>query len=523
MNAPILAYPCPAPRADSPPLGQESRSLAARTARGIDPAMPDSVRKTLVKVPMRIVAGPYSDLAVVLHAKTAHLSRNEQRGSVADLTTIAVYLGLTNRRTVDPRTGNELLKAPSALYAAQKELTAAKEMTVERRTLPGGTGTSAVRRVSGLGRDEAFAFAPVALLGAVSPRHVRAYLVCSYAYATRTPMTAEELSGHLRHHSGKTAGEPISERSARMLVDDLERWGWLDVDRRAGRQGRNQITPRRSPLGSVTSPENGRTSGAEPTETSGPEPARTSLANEELQPEADVQEIARDLVSGSARRASSVVARGPVDNPAAGAFGQAVAAPEAASPEPRGDWPTTISATAYRVLRILPLEFTPGQCALAAKAVERAVSEVGDVERILNRVHRHLADERQALREPYGWLISRGLRNDPCPEPACEEGQLWPTGESCRICLERWTDRRGTPLNFRYSKPVFEVTWTCVDCERPGLGERPADDVCAGCHAEAGIAFASLFAQHNEVDGESHTEWNARRAAEVRAGIRQPA
>ncbi|MFB7353440.1 hypothetical protein [Streptomyces gardneri] len=485
--------------------------------------MPDSVRTTLVKVPMRIIAGPYSDLAVVLHAKTAHLSRNEQRGSVADLTTIAVYLGLTNRLAVDPRTGNELLKAPSALYAAQKELTSAKEMTVERRTLPGGTGTSAVRRVSGLGLDEAFAFAPVALLGAVSPRHVRAYLVCAYAYATRTPMTAEELSGHLRHHSGKNAGEPISERSARMIVDDLERWGWLDMDRRAGRQGRNLITPRRSPLGPVTCPENGRTSGAELEETSGPEPARTSLANEELQPEADVQEIARDLVGGSARRASSVVARGPVENPAAGTFDQAVASPGAASPEPRGDSPTAISATAHRVLRLLPLEFTPGQCALAAKAIERSVSEVGDVERILNRVHRHLANEGQAVREPYGWLITRGLRNDPCPAPACEEGQLWPTGENCRICIERWADRRSTPVIFRNSKPVFEVTWNCVDCERPGHGERPADDVCSRCHAEAGIAFASLFAHSSEIHDEAHEEWNARRAAEARAEIRRPA
>uniref|UniRef100_A0AAU2JKV7 Helix-turn-helix domain-containing protein n=1 Tax=Streptomyces sp. NBC_00049 TaxID=2903617 RepID=A0AAU2JKV7_9ACTN len=229
-----------------------------------------------------------------------------------------------------------------------------------------------------------------------------------------------------------------------------------------------------------------------------------------------LSEQAREVSCGSARRALPVVAReAPLDNPPVVEAAPVVAAPAAASPEPQESTPrtrtSTISTTAWRVMRRLPLKLSSGQYGLAAKAIERAVAEVGgDVERITNRVHRNLAGE--DVRAPYGWLITRGLRNDPCPAPDCERGFVWGSGEPCRICEERFADRRGTPLIFRdRATAIYEVTWTCTQCERPGPGEVPADGVCDRCCPGA-VAPSHYFPA--DVQG---------RTVAVRAGFRHKA
>ncbi|MCJ0868061.1 hypothetical protein [Streptomyces sp. AP-93] len=222
---------------------------------------------------------------------------------------------------------------------------------------------------------------------------------------------------------------------------------------------------------------------------------------------------AGEVDGGSARRALQVVARGPVENPATETFSQAVAEVDTASPEAPKKSPTTISATAYRVLRLLPLELSPGQYGLAAKAIEQAVAQVGgDVERITDRVHRNLAGPQ--VTDPYGWIISRGLRNSPCPETACEDGRTWPTGADCPICRERYADRRGTPLVFRdRATAIYEVTWICTKCERPGPGEPPADAICRVCCPDVARVGPSPYLAE---DVRGH-------AAAVRSGIRHKA
>ncbi|WP_078980118.1 hypothetical protein [Embleya scabrispora] len=208
--------------------------------------MPDSVRRASVKVPLRVVTGEaYSDLAFVFAAKVGHLAAGpNQPGCIADLTTIARYLGLTVRSVTQPD-GRIALKAPSSLYAAQKQLTAGEELTVVRRTKPSGTGTSAVRRLRTPEKGEPWVMVPVALLGAVPHRHARAYAVISYARARGHHLTYAELADVLRHQSGRRIGEPVSVRAARGVVSDLERWGWVEVGRREGWQGRNMMVPLR--------------------------------------------------------------------------------------------------------------------------------------------------------------------------------------------------------------------------------------------------------------------------------------
>ncbi|WP_424642580.1 hypothetical protein [Embleya sp. AB8] len=208
--------------------------------------MPDSVRRASVKVPLRVVTGEaYSDLAFVFAAKVGHLAAGpNQPGCIADLTTIARYLGLTVRSVTQPD-GKVALKAPSSLYAAQKQLTAGEELTVVRRTKPSGTGTSAVRRLRTPEKGEPWVMVPVALLGAVPHRHARAYAVICYARARGHHLTYAELAEVLRHQSGRRIGEPVSVRAARGVVSDLERWGWVEVGRREGWQGRNMLVPLR--------------------------------------------------------------------------------------------------------------------------------------------------------------------------------------------------------------------------------------------------------------------------------------
>jgi hypothetical protein len=208
--------------------------------------MPESVRRASVKVPLAVVTGEaYNDLAFVFAAKVGHLAAGPgQPGCIADLTTIARYLGLTVRSVPQPD-GRVALKAPSSLYAAQKQLTAGEELTVVRRTKRSGTGTSAVRRLRPLYKGEPWVMVPVALLGAVPHRHARAYAVICYARARGHHLTYTELAQVLRHQSGRRMGESVSVRAARGVVSDLERWGWVEVGRREGWQGRNMMIPLR--------------------------------------------------------------------------------------------------------------------------------------------------------------------------------------------------------------------------------------------------------------------------------------
>ncbi|MFI8928267.1 hypothetical protein ACIG3E_11405 [Streptomyces sp. NPDC053474] len=331
-----------------------------------------------------------------------------------------------------------------------------------------------------------------------------------YAYASYCTDTGTEFrNAQAGQHCGITGKDTV-----RLIVRGLVADGWLtQTQEGGGRLGaRYDVHPAPVPLPDPAAP-------PAPEVATDPRPDPTAQNTTLGTP---LSEQAREVPCGSARRASSVVARGPVENPAAETFPLAATEREAASPEPPNS-PTglTISGAAHRVLRLLPIAeaLSPWQRWKSGEAIDRAVSEVGsDVERITARISRHLAEERRVA-DPFGWITRRGLRNSPCPEAACEDGMIWPTGETCRICVERWADRRGTPVAFRPSTPVFKITWACVDCERPRQGERPADGVCRDCHAEASRAFASFFDGHDGLDTTAHQERNARRASEVRAAI----
>ncbi|WP_405832483.1 hypothetical protein [Streptomyces sp. NBC_00105] len=302
-----------------------------------------------------------------------------------------------------------------------------------------------------------------------------------YAYASFCTDTRTEFRNA---QAGEKCGI-TGKDTVRLILRGLEAEGWITKTQDGGgRHGaRYEVHPAPHPdPATPTAP--GTATGPHPD----PAAQNTSLGT-------PLSEQARQVICGSGLGALQVVARDPVENPIAETFPQAVASVDTASPEAPKKSPTTISATAYRVLRLLRLDFTVGQYALASKAIEQAVAEVrGDVERITHRVHGHLAEERQAVRDPHGWLISRGLRNDPCPAAECEGGRVWPTGQQCGVCIERWKDRRGTPLIFRdRATAIYDVTWHCGVCERPGVGEHPAGGACDHCQDELDRAARFLM------------------------------
>ncbi|AXE23553.1 hypothetical protein C0216_08830 [Streptomyces globosus] len=303
-----------------------------------------------------------------------------------------------------------------------------------------------------------------------------------YAYASFCADTKTEFRNT---QAGEKCGITGTD-TVRLIVRGLEAEGWLTRSQDGGGRHGARYDVHRAPHPDPATPP-----APETATVPHPDPAtqNTTLGTHP-------SEQAREVAGGSARRATPVVARGPVENSAAGTFEQAVAAPESASPEPPTKPTITISATAYRVLRHLPLKLSAAQYALASKAIETAVAGVGgDVERIADRVHRHLAG--QDVGDPYGWLISRGLRKSPCPAPQCEDGRTWPTGADCPTCHERYADRRGTPLIFRdRATAIYNVTWTCSGCESPGTGEPPVDETCDDCHQAAKAIKAALTEYH---------------------------
>src|SRR3546814_2216833 len=76
------------------------------------------------------------------------------------------------------------------------------EMTSYRRTLPGGTGTTAVRRVRQANwRTEHGGWVPSRAAEGMSPRQLRAYAAISYATATRSEEHTSELQSLMRNSS----------------------------------------------------------------------------------------------------------------------------------------------------------------------------------------------------------------------------------------------------------------------------------------------------------------------------------
>ncbi|MGW1296267.1 winged helix-turn-helix domain-containing protein [Streptomyces sp. NPDC002533] len=450
---------------------------------------------------MRLVESPhYSDAALSVYMKVKALGARPE-GCTAGVSTLASYLGLS-ASTV--HRGLAQLRAP------------AEDGVVElpdsrRRSLRGGYGTTARRRVRPMHPAERFIWLPVVTSEQLRPRLLRAYAVIAHAVAQKVPLTETVLAGFLRHHWGQRAGRPLTTEAAGRIVDELAGTGWITVRRRAGSHGRHLflVQDGRSPGTPAAAP----ASAAD--DRSGSRCHDGSLAyKEDLRTDRPEN---KTTPCPSAVGETTVVGaedRGPVASPHHDASGGTEPGPSRGarvrprpSPGATGPYtgpPLTFSARLHNVLE--PVRFlldgvnTYMQRRIGQE-IARQLDSGTDIRRLRERLGLRLAHTLVSdILDPARWLMGVALPRWGCADPDCESGVLWSTGARCHACAEivavraaaRRTPRRGTSPPYepvtgpgptrrtapgRTEPPVRPIrVWCCPDCAAADRGPRPRPD-----------------------------------------------
>ncbi|MBX9427544.1 MULTISPECIES: hypothetical protein [Streptomyces] len=434
---------------------------------------------------MRLVESPhYSDAALSVYTKVKALGLRPE-GCTAGVATLASYLGVS-RSTVQRGLAQLRATAPDGVVELPDS---------RRRSLPGGCGTTARRRVRPLRPTERFVWLPVAASEHLRPRLLRAYAVISYAVVRGIPLTEGALADFLRHHSGQRVGQALTTEAAGRIVDELAASGWISVRRRAGSQGRHlflvhdqQTSP--SPVLD---------------DRSGLHADERSLANKE--------DLRIDRLENDAPLVSPAVGELPVDKAVdnrrttprpAGTPGDHALRAGGKTPAPS---PTTHSAGAnpYRGPRLtfsarLHAVLAPVRFLLPeintyvqrriGQEIARQLDDGTEVQRLRARLTQRLAQTLLAdIRDPGRWLLGVALPRWGCADPDCESGTRWSTGTECRACRETLMQRAearteptavsGTTLNpeagphrIPASRPeltVLRIVECCPGCDRPHL------------------------------------------------------
>ncbi|MFD8947760.1 hypothetical protein ACFV0B_02720 [Streptomyces xanthophaeus] len=435
-------------------------------------------RRQRVKVPLRLVVDPhYADVALTAYVKIAALASRPE-GCTAATVTIAEYVGLS-KSSVERGMTQLMRPGPDGVV----------ELSSTRRSLPGGCGTSAVRRTRPLSSVERFVWIPVAASEDLTPRQLRAYALIAYAQAQKLPLTESEIAGALHHHSGQRAGQPLTTAAAGEIVDELEATRWITVERRAGVRGRHHFIAHDIPAAdtradaqdlacgqpssnSVTPP-----STSVPGEGSGSSADAGSLATRE-EPRTDRPDDERALFSpavGEVQVGEGVENRVACLPQSVGEGGLALRADDHQTPLTNpltapsstpltnragayGGPRLTISARVHAVLE--PVHRLYRQTSVYMQ--RRIAREVGsqlrsgvDEDRLRQRLETRLCrtfiDE---IREPGRWILGVGLPHWGCGIFDCEAGVLWSSGRRCSVCEEIVRDRRGATTQPEASTPA---------------------------------------------------------------------
>ncbi|MEV6048405.1 hypothetical protein [Streptomyces xanthochromogenes] len=429
------------------------------------------VRRQRVKVPMRLVWSPfYEDVALSVYVKVKALGSRPE-GCQARTETIGSYLGLSDSSV---ERGLRQLGRPG--------LDGVVELVTERRTMPGGRGQSAVRRVRSMPPVEAFVWLPVATCEDLTPRQLRVYALVAYAQARGIGVTEAEIASCLRHHSGKRAGTALSVTAASAVVDQVEAARWMTVERRAGERGRHiyrahDLAPEAredlvaawcgSALGTaeaaVVSGPDGVAS-SQVGEGSGSQVDEGSLANKES-PKTDSPEDERGFLAPAVGEVPVVDVESVAGGEAAVAAGECGGALRAggqtqpalpipknrssrdgAAAKPSYSGPRlAMTATIYAVLE--PVHYLLEQVSdFVARKIAREVGRQLDEGTLPERLHHRLTarfagvmvDE---IRDPGRWLLGVALPRWGCGFQDCEAGVIWRTGAACEICAEVVQDK----------------------------------------------------------------------------------
>lgn len=442
------------------------------------PSAPDADMQRVgqrIKVPWRLVASAhYPDVALSVYVKIKALALRPE-GCTAAATTIARYLGLS-KASVERGIGHLRRPAPDGVVELPENT---------RRSLPGGHGTTARRRVRALQSTERFVWLPVAACEDLTPRQLRAYAVLSFAQEQHIALSLSDLAGFLRHHRGRRAGQPITAAAAATVVDDLEAARWVTVLRRAGAQGRHRFLVRhRSPAAVATEPPSGTgnrtadwaagtssTTSVPTGEGSGSANGDVSLTDKES-PKTDRPENARHRLSPAVGEIPVVgttrAERGP-DGPmqptrprgralrARAGHPPAALAPDApssgtakGSPPSYSGPPLTLSPQIYAVLE--PVHWLLARISNVfvvrqiAREVGRQLRTGTELNRLRARLQMRFAQTSPTeIRDPGRWLLGVALPRWGCGLSDCESGVLWTSGRRCAVCREVAADRRRSP------------------------------------------------------------------------------
>ncbi|MFJ6438236.1 hypothetical protein [Streptomyces sp. NPDC091416] len=405
---------------------------------------------------MRLVeSAQYADVALSVYMKIKALGQRPE-GCTAGTAVLASYLGLS-RSSVERGIAQLRRPGPDGVI----------ELPVnQRRSLPGGCGTTALRRVRPMHRDERFIWLPVAACEDLTPRQLRAYAVLCFAQVQHIPLTEGELAAHLHHYSGARAGTALSAAAAGQVLDTLEGAGWVTVLRRSGVQGRHQFiahdvppVPEAARIPSpVDSPSRGSAS-SRPDEGSGQEGSEGSLATKEDHT-IDRPDDERRPDSPAEGEVQVVEGGWPVENPSSRPAHHDTPAGFALRADQEQPRPQTsrTSRTSYdgpaltlhpRILEVLePVRMLYERAnTFMQRRIAREVGRQLDHEcdpdrlrqRLLNRFAGVLVSD---VRDPARWLMGVALPRWGCGHLACESGVMWPSGEPCAACADIRAARR---------------------------------------------------------------------------------
>ncbi|MCZ4611845.1 hypothetical protein O3S80_50490 [Streptomyces sp. Lzd4kr] len=440
-----------------------------------------------VEVPERVYRGPhYSDAFKKAWCKMAALDTD---GNIehcnASVANMAAYTGLS-KSSFERALTEGRRPGPDG---------GAPEFTTRRMTHRGGLGRTAIREVRGVAYGERFVTVPVWIVDAAEPRELAAVLLVAHAEKDGHPLTAEELAGELFHHHGKSKGEPVSERTARRVIDACEAGGFLNVDRRGGYRGRHVLTVRDIPLEAVPdAPAPPPASEPVPTgsapcpdnhDGSGPDNGDGSLA---------IKEDSEVCTDGSTHRRGSFRRRRddrkwvgpPVDNSRPGSvasvapatFRPAVRPPE--RPAYAGP-PLTLHPRVWAVLDPVA-DLLPAVSDFTVRRIAREIGRQLDTGVLAEDIRDQLSmlrrwTMREDIRDPAAWILGAGLRIRPswCGTADCVRGYQRYTGTPCKACAELAADRART------AHPPHTNAWhECAHCHAPSRIPLPSGP-CLSC------------------------------------------
>ncbi|MDX3294655.1 hypothetical protein PV569_13155 [Streptomyces scabiei] len=455
------------------------RGGAGGVAR-VRPRRPQRRAVQTVEIPERIYRGPhYSDAFIKAWAKMAALDvdTNPEHCN-AGVETMARFCGLSlrdfERALTDGRHPGPDGGAP--------------EFSTRRMTRTSGKGRTAIRQVRPVVDGERYVTVAVAMCDALEPRRLRAALLMAHTakYQPGYQPTAAELAGELFHHHGKTPGAPLSERTARRIIHDLEATGWVSVGHRTGHQGRHTVAVNSHPILAeqlaldldtpatvadaetpAAADQHGEAS-ADNHGGSGPATDGGSLAIKEYTG-VPTDVVAAPQEDGGSRRRRVTVGKPATDASqlANGTFGPG------ASRAPRGTRPTQQPSTgqAYggpelrwteRIhISLAPVRHLLQQPDTNRFLLRRVAREIGrqldqaavnlmTPERMAARIATRYRDA-GPIRDIAAWLLAVGIPAKGCGQPLCENGRLWPTGETCETCA---TNRQTTGEHWRQARAL---------------------------------------------------------------------